>query len=253
VQIWDVNTGRIVHRLAGVHQGECRRVTFSPDGSQFATSGGDHGVKIWETSSAKLLRTLDGHESVAGSLKWSPDSRRFLSGDWNRYVRIWDTATWECLWDLREPESSGGAADGGNCAAWSPDSQRIVTRSGTGDLVVWQLNEDQPPVRIWTTRAHSSNIRSIDWSPDGRRIATSSEDSFVKVWDAATGREMLSFDHAGWVQKVGWSPDGSRLGIAVDALATIVIHDARKARGVNWDERTRSEDQDESAAREPHQ
>jgi WD40 repeat protein len=93
-------------------------------------------------------------------------------------------------------------------------------------------------------RAHTSNIRSIAWSPDGRRIASSSVDSLVKVWDAATGGEMMTFDLEGWVQTVAWSPDGTRLAAVDESEKAVHIWDARKALNVDWTKR-------QSAPQEP--
>ncbi len=52
----------------------------------------------------------------------------------------------------------------------------------------------------------------MSWSPDGKRILTGSWDNTVKVWDAATGQEVLSLKgHTQQVTSVSWSPDGKRI------------------------------------------
>ena len=41
-------------------------------------------------------------------------------------------------------------------------------------------------------RATSGSVRSVAWSPDGKRLATGSADRTAKVWEAATGQELLT-------------------------------------------------------------
>ena len=53
------------------------------------------------------------------------------------------------------------------------------------------------------------------YSPDGRRIASASDDQTVKVWDAATGQELLTLSgHTDGVISVAYSPDGRRIASA---------------------------------------
>ncbi len=252
VYVWNAKSAELVHEQLAAHTHPDVSMTspccfaWSPNSRLFATSGSDHRIKIWQTSDGELVRVLEGHNSPVGTVRWSPDGRRLLSADWARHVKIWDTATWKPITDLFNPPSGG--ADGNYSSAWSPDSRRVATRSGASDLVVWELSPRREPRRIWTARAHSSNIRSIAWSPDGRRIASSSEDSKIKIWDAETGRELLAFDEVGSVPTVAWSPDGSRL-LAVSSYRereAVRIWDARKALSVRWEERkSRSAEQAE--------
>jgi WD40 repeat protein len=55
-------------------------------------------------------------------------------------------------------------------------------------------------------------VNSVAWSPDGKRLATGSSDKTAKVWDAASGQELLTLrGHDGSVTSVAWSPNGKRL------------------------------------------
>ena len=59
---------------------------------------------------------------------------------------------------------------------------------------------------------HVGPVHSIAFSPDGTRLVSSGNEMAVKIWNAKTGRELLTFrDHAGMVHRVGWSPDGRRI------------------------------------------
>jgi WD40 repeat protein len=193
-------------------------------------------VKIWDAASGKLLQTLERHQSNIGTVRWSPDGRWLLSADWSRHVFIWNANTWTVQWDLIHPvDASSGGNDGSSYSSdWSPDSRRIVTRSGAGNLVVWDFTDGQTPRQAWSRFAHTTNIRSIAWSPDGRRIASGSVDSTVKIWDAATGRELLAFDLNRAIELLAWSPDSAQLAIS-PAGGGVRILDARKALAIDWD------------------
>lgn len=63
-----------------------------------------------------------------------------------------------------------------------------------------------------TLRGHSGEVWSVAFSPDGTRLATASQDKTAKVWDAATGTEILTLaGHGESVSSVAFSPDGTRL------------------------------------------
>jgi Tol biopolymer transport system component len=89
------------------------------------------------------------------------------------------------------------------------------------------LDSCQPNLRGWeyryldtlfnhlgqrTFRGHSSPVKSVWFSPDGKRIASASEDQTVKVWEVATGREVITFKGDAFpVDRACFSPDGQRL------------------------------------------
>jgi len=61
-------------------------------------------------------------------------------------------------------------------------------------------------------RGHNGEVQSVAWSPDGKRLATGSEDKTAKVWDAETGKELLTLSgHTGSIASVAWSPDGRHI------------------------------------------
>ena len=50
------------------------------------------------------------------------------------------------------------------------------------------------------------------FSPDGQRIVTGSWDQTAKVWEAASGRELLTLKgHSAPIWSVAFSPDGQRI------------------------------------------
>ena len=65
-------------------------------------------------------------------------------------------------------------------------------------------------------------MTNVAFSPDGKRIVTGGVDQMVRVWDAASGQEVLTLkgDTAG-VYSVAFSPDGTRLVTGVPQGAKV--------------------------------
>ena len=61
------------------------------------------------------------------------------------------------------------------------EGECICTRDEDGDLEI----DDECPVT-----GHSESVWSLAYSPDGKHIVSGSLDSTVKVWNAATGKEV---------------------------------------------------------------
>jgi WD40 repeat protein len=64
---------------------------------------------------------------------------------------------------------------------------------------------------LLTLQGHRAGISSVCFSPDGTRVLTGSYDDTAKLWDAATGHELLTLKHDSVVASACFSPDGRRI------------------------------------------
>jgi WD40 repeat protein len=86
----DGRTGQLVRRIDT--PGETHwPLTFSPDGSRFATSSAwtDTGVRVWETATGKLLDRLDGSPARVLQIAFSPDGWRLVAGGEDGTALVW--------------------------------------------------------------------------------------------------------------------------------------------------------------------
>ncbi|MGA2258562.1 MAG: hypothetical protein ABSG53_28185, partial [Thermoguttaceae bacterium] len=64
---------------------------------------------------------------------------------------------------------------------------------------------------LMTLRGNGSTVHSVAWSPDGNRLASADSEGTIRIWNPATGQEILKFSASNPLGAVAWSPDGKRL------------------------------------------
>ena len=71
------------------------------------------------------------------------------------------------------------------------------------------------PAPLMTLTGHTNGVFHVAYSPDGKLLATSSKDHTVKLWDAASGKEVRALKgHANDVYSTAFRPDGKVLASA---------------------------------------
>ncbi|XVV38413.1 protein kinase domain-containing protein [Streptomyces sp. CA-100214] len=94
VRVWDLETGRCRHVLAG-HKSWVTAMCFSADERFAATGSHDRTIRIWDVAAGTCVRILRGH--TADTLSLSADVKFLLSGDvFDGAVRFWETDSGRC-------------------------------------------------------------------------------------------------------------------------------------------------------------
>ncbi|KAL7956275.1 hypothetical protein V8C34DRAFT_315809 [Trichoderma compactum] len=147
IRTWDLGTGIELktHNL-GTGTAGCRRTTFAPDGTHFA-SATDDMVHIFDTSTGACLLKIGQLNNLQG-LKFSAASTRLMTKSYPTHFGIWDSITGECLRQLdlhRERHRS----------ALSPGYMLATSR--VSEVEIWDMTVD-------------SFVYANVFSPDGTQL-----------------------------------------------------------------------------------
>jgi WD40 repeat protein len=101
----------------------------------------------------------------------------------------------------------------------------LVTAGEDHTVKLWNIRPTGPRAAggqwmirqpVFTLKGHTEPVWGVAFSPDGQRLASVSGNEEqtageVKLWDVASGQELLTLRHAG--REVSFSPDGLRLAV----------------------------------------
>lgn len=206
-------------------------IGFTHDGRTIATGNFNGTVKLWDVSSGRLLRTLDGHTDIVYKGVFSPDEKILASCSRDGKIKIWDVATGAELRTLT------GHTRPVKAVAFSPDGSLLASVSNDGTVRLWDVakgtqqqsfihrepgdvddsvysvlfvdrgklviaGNGDGTISYWEVdsgkemrvlRGHSGSVLSLTLSRDGRTLASGGYDHTLKLWDVKMGNEIRTF------------------------------------------------------------
>ena len=188
-----------VHELAG-HRLPVTCVRFHPVFAACATASEDASIKVWDTESGDLERTLKGHTAAVNDLCFDEKGMHLASCAADMTVRLWDFNAFTCVKTLRGHEhnvSSVQFINGGTS---------LLTASRDKTMRVWELATGYC---LATLTGHTDWVRQAraSISDGGSVIASVSNDQSVRVWSTkARSVTHVLRDHEHVVETVAFAP-----------------------------------------------
>lgn len=127
-------------------------------GTYLATGSRDKTIKIWDTQSGQMIRSLAGHDNWVRALVFHPTGKFLLSASDDYTIRVWELSTGRCVktvqahghfvtclaWGRQagaqtadaSPKTNGASADGK-----PPETEKFVNVVASGSV-------DQT-IKIW--------------------------------------------------------------------------------------------------------
>jgi WD40 repeat protein len=267
VHVLETRTWQVVRTLFG-HRDLVTSVTFSPDGRLLATASCTHiddrgcdtvddsgrniactraEIKLWEVTSFREVRTLEGQSGRITAMALSPDGQLLACASYRRAeegeedflsygqseIRVWEIATGRERYTL-----PGYLYEKVRSVAFDPE-RRWLAAAFEGGVRFWEVTTGRE-VRILPDEVEIRNVRSVALSPDGRRIALGVDrpDGYaIELWDLRTRRRSRTFCGRGHrISSVAFHPEGALLAsgsrnVKVEA-GEIVLWEVRTGREI---------------------
>jgi WD40 repeat protein len=120
---------------------------------------------------------------------------------------------------------------------FNPDGKQLVTTDLNGTVKIWNVTS-QGSLRLAPYRAlkgHSSGVEKAVFSSDSRFVATAGWDRTARVWDVASGSQLLVLRHNCEVKDITFSTDGTRLTtVTTDGKVRVHFLDREKQKELAW-------------------
>lgn len=175
---------------------------YSPDGTKFAARFNDGGIVLFDLASRRQLFSLASDVPLI-NFTFSLANNSILSLDRNGRFRQW------------------AVSDGTELSAPTTVNLRkysLVRLSPNGELIVDWERETIRVIRsrdgklLFEAGAGDSNYSRVAFSPDGRILAANGRDGKLRLWNTASGREILVTSNGPWSKSdIAFSADGRLL------------------------------------------
>jgi len=204
-RLWSATSGELLLEFAG-HTGPLTAAAVSPDSTRMLTASDDKTAILWDAGTGAILHTLAGHSERIGAAAISHDGTMILTASNDGTARVWNAATGAIVRTLTEP-----GQEPINDAVFSPDGTAVLTGADSRVARLWSIatGAELRAFVLSETRVHGVAI-----APDGGRVLALNLYGDLRIWDAATGIEVLGGLADGLQpsgDSVSFSPDGGWL------------------------------------------
>ncbi|MGE3805963.1 MAG: WD40 repeat domain-containing serine/threonine protein kinase [Gemmataceae bacterium] len=242
IQLWNLETGKVVHRFAG-HKSPVEALGFSRDFRRAVSGSGSGKLRVWDLEAHQELDSLDAnkggvraadfallnnHALCAGQdgnlLAWKLDERRIMHTYRGHHAPINSLFIQDgCgfaitgsadrtarLWDLETGRQVRQYAHDVpvDAAVISHDVYLVLTGCADHSLRLWRTFSEREVQRY---TGHKDKVLDVALSRDNRWALSGSADRTARLWDLATGKELARFTHEGSVLRVAFSNDDKRI------------------------------------------
>jgi WD40 repeat protein len=170
------------------HTDEVWWVAWSKADTRLATASDDGTAMVWNAESGDRLAVLAGHNEWVYHVAWSPDDTHLVTAGGDGTARVWQFTS-----------STAGESDCGAELVFVADHRAGVA----------------PDASSRSGQHRLSRVVHAAWNGEGTRFVTACADGTARLWDLASGSQLLALCHdaerRSSIYRVRWSSDDRRI------------------------------------------
>jgi WD40 repeat protein len=176
-------------------------ISYNATGTAFASSHGDHTIKIIDAETFKVIHTLVGHPRTPWTVKYHPrDTNRVASGCLAGHVKVWDVENETCLVNI--------IVDSAIISMSFHPFSNIIALVVVDKCVLWRYETDEQAVALTCGSPRNGSrsgqipvMRCVMFTHDGTRLVVGETNGPVSefvssaVADNLTAIRLVLYDY----------------------------------------------------------
>jgi WD40 repeat protein/serine/threonine protein kinase len=170
-----------------------------PDSKRVLVSGAYYGISVYDAKSHHKVVSLRGHGAPLSFVGFA--GNRVVTCSWDGTAAIWDGD-----FGVLRRRLSGGRPI--SAAALSSDGTRLALGDAVGNVQLWRIDEEQPPVDL---KAHGDLVKAIAFKPNANdQLLSSSLDETTIVHQPDNAVRQIIETGGAVIGRIRPSEDGKR-------------------------------------------
>ncbi len=218
VQFWEAATGKPGRSLRWGKEYDrayIYQVQFSLDGRLLMLGHHEHETKLWDLATGKSV-----WKRRTGPAALTPDAKGVAVAVGGPYAVCVDVDSGQERYRQRFNSRVGENGVSVQRLAFAPDGRTLAVAEHYGVVTLCDGATGKPLRQFQATATFDNpilalrglSVSALAFSPDGRWLATGGADAGVRLWEVASGQELLRLPgHEGDVEDVAFGTDGRTL------------------------------------------
>ncbi|XP_057972097.1 autophagy-related protein 16 [Malania oleifera] len=166
------------HKITA-HEGGCASILFEHNSGKLISGGQDRTIKMWDTNTGSLSRTLYGCLGSVLDLTVTHDNKSIIAASSSNNLYVWDVNSGRIRHTLTGHTDKVCAVDVSKVS-----NRHIVSAAYDRTIKAWDLQKGY----CINTIIFPSNCNALSFSADGQTICSGHVDGNLRLWDIQTGK-----------------------------------------------------------------